>query len=402
MNHSLFPRLTVCLAILACSGSVLADAADTVNLNFGLGVLADSNLFRSASDAEHDTVVTGTLTLALAKPLGQQRFVFDATLVDYRYARNDYLDFVARNVNALWQWTLTPALTGRLSYVRTENLNSFVDYTASEPELRRNIRQTETRRFDADWHAGGGWHLLAAVNDSKQQNSEYFREENSYEMTGGEAGIRYQWPSGSRLQIVRRQSRGDYTGRRLIGFDIVPAPFNSQYDTGFRQVETEMAMSLPLTGKSTVNLRLARQQRSHDHFSQRDYDENIGRLEHIWQITGNLGLTTALRREVGVYQDFSSSYHVSDGLLVQPVWQLAARLSARLAYDWQRRRYEGAIYPGLAERRDILRSARASLDWIPDDRLSVNLGYQRETRDSSRSGLDFAADLWSLNLRLSF
>jgi len=395
-------RRSICLLALTWAGGALADNADTFNVYLGLGLLSDSNLFRTASAPERDSILTSSLNLALNKPLAQQRFVLDVSLIDYRYDRNSYLDFTARNLNALWQWTLTPALVGQLSHVRTENLNSFVDYTAVQPELRRNIRENETSRFDADWHVGGGLHLLAAVSRLKQQNSEFFREESSYQLDGGDLGARYVWRSGASLQLVQRSGTGEYTGRRLTGFDVVPPPFNAQYDTGFRQRELELRLSVPLTGKSTVSARLARQQREHDYFRQRDYAETIGRLEHIWQPSGRLSLTTAVRRDVGVYQDFASSYYLSDGISLQPAWQLTNRISARLAYDWQRRRYEGAIFPGLPQRREDLQSARASVDWSPDDRLAVNLSYQRDEREANQNGRDFTADQWSLNLRLNF
>ncbi len=399
-----FPRIrhSVCLIVLAWAGGALADSADTFNVYLGMGLLADSNLFRTDNSPERDTILTSSLNLSLNKPLAQQRFVIDVSLIDYRYDRNSYLDFTARNLNALWQWTFTPALVGQLSHVRTENLNSFVDYTAVQPELRRNIRENENSRFDADWHAGGGLHLLAAISRQKQQNSEFFRQESSYELDGGDLGARYIWRSGASLQLVQRSGRGEYTGRKRVGFDVVPAPFNSQYDTAFRQRELEMRLSVPLTGKSTLSARLARQKRTHDYFYQRDYAETIGRLEHTWQPSGRLSLTTAVRREVGVYQDFASSYYLSDGVSLQPAWQMTNRVSARLAYDWQRRRYEGAIFPGLPQRREDLQSARASVDWLPDDRLAVNLAYQRDERDANQRGRDFVSDQWSLNLRLNF
>lgn len=395
-------RRSVCLIALAWAGGALADAADTFNVYLGLGVLSDNNLFRSDSAPERDTVITSSLNLALNKPLAQQRFVFDVSLIDYSYDRNSYLNFTARNLNALWQWKLTPALVGQLSHVRTESLNSFVDYTATQPELRRNIRENDNSRFDVDWYVGGGLHLLGAVSRLKQQNSESFRQEDSYQLDGGELGARYVWRSGASLQLVQRTGQGDYSGRQRVGFDVVPAPFNSQYDTEFRQRELEMRLNVPLSGKSTVNARLARQKRTHDYFHQRDYNETIGRLEHTWQPSGRLSLNSAVRREVGVYQDFASSYYLSDGFSLQPAWQITNRINARFAYDWQRRRYEGAINPGLPERRDKLQTARASLDWLPHDRVGVNLAYQRDVRDSNQRGRDFEADQWSLNLRLNF
>jgi len=382
--------------------SAQADANDTFNIYLAASAQRDSNLFRQAANEQADTLQTTSLTLALSKPFAQQLFSLQATMIDYRYARNDYLDYRAMNYNAAWNWALTHRLTGVLSFNQTEAQNSFVDYTVTGPQTRPNVRKTIVNHFGAEWQVMGGWRLLGGVTGNEQKNSSTFNAQSSYVLNTWEGGIKYLWPAGNYLQLVQREGKGEYSDRQLVDFNTVPAPFNPQYDTGFGQSETEARLFVPLTGKTSLSARLARQSRKHDHFGQRDYAATVGRIDVSWQASGKLFLTGGLRREVAAYQDFFSSYYVADGFNLQPSWQITNKVAMRLNYDWQRRKYDGELIAGVPERSDTLQSLVLGVDWFPVRWASLSANLQRDSRNSSRSNLDFAAEIYSLNARFNF
>lgn len=380
----------------------MADADDTFNIYPAIGAQRDDNLFRRASGAESDTIETASLTLALNKALGLQRFSLDLTVIDYRYAHNDYLDYQAKNYAAAWNWSLTPRLTGVVSLDQTEVQNSFVDYAATTPQTRRNIRRTNVNHLGAEWQVSGGWRLLGGLTNNEQGNSETFNAQSSYALNTWEFGGKYVWPGGNYLQLLRREGDGEYKDREVVGFDRVPAPFNPQYDNAFRQTDSEARLYVPLSGKSVLSGRLARQSRQHEHFGQRDYAATTGRLDYTWLPTGQVSLVGGLRREVAAYQDYFSSYYLADGFNLQPAWQISARTTLRLNYDWQRRNYEGGLLAGVASRRDTLQSLRLGLEWAPLRWASLITSYQRDTRNSNQNNLDFSANIFSVNARFSF
>lgn len=382
--------------------SVQADADDTFNIYLAEGIQQDSNLFRQSAREQSDTLQSTSVTLAFSKPFGQQRFSFDATLIDYRYSKNDYLDYRATNYNGAWNWALTHRLTGILSVSQTEAQTSFVDYSAGTPLTHPIVRRTNVNYFGAEWQVMGGWRLLGGLTNNQQSNSSAFTAQNGYELNNWELGGKYLWPAGTYLQLLRREGKGIYKDRVLVGFDVVPAPFNSQFDTGFAQTETEVSLYVPISGKSTVSARLAHQARQNDHFSQRDYAANIGRVDYTWLPTGNLSVLTSLRREVADYQTMLSSYYLADGFNVQPAWQISPKVVMRFSYDWQRRKYEGALIGGQPEWRDKLQSARVGVDWTPVRWATLSTSYQRDTRNANRANSDFKANILGLNVRLSF
>lgn len=390
------------LSFYTLASAAHADADDTFNLNLALGRMQDSNLFRQAAQEQGDTIQTTALTLALSKPLSLQRFALDATVIDYRYAKNDYLDYQAKNYNGAWNWALSHRLSGTLTVSQTEVLNSFVDYTATAAQTRRNIRTTQVHHAGAEWKMTEGWRLLGGLTNNEQRNSQTFNAQSSYSLNTWEAGVRYVWPAGNALRVLRREGDGEYRNQNFVGFDRLPAPLNPQYDNGFRQIDSEALLTVPLTGKSSLSARLARQSREHRHFNQRDYAAWTGRLDYTWQPTGQLSLLSGLRREVATYQDFASSYYLTDGIVLQPTWQISARTQMIMSYDWQQRRFDGAIASGQQDRKDTLQSLRVGVNWTPATWVTLTTSYQRDSRNSSVDRFDFRANIFSLNARFSY
>lgn len=399
----IFIRLLVVSTLATAFVSpALADADDTFNVYLGVASQRDSNLFRQSANEQSDTVTTTSLTLALSKSFAQQRFVLDATLIDYRYSHNDYLDYKANNYSATWNWALTHRLSGTLSSSQTEIQNSFVDYRAITPQNRRNIRKTNVNYLGGEWRAMGGWRLLAGLTNNEESNSETFNAQSSYALNSWEVGVKYVWPAGTFLQLLQREGSGEYKDRELLTFDMQPSPLNPQFDTRFRQIDTEARVSVPLTGTSSLSAKLARQAREHDYFSDRDYAATTGRVDYAWQPIGKLSLVAGLRREVATFQNYTSSYYLSDGINLQPAWQISAKTTLRLNYDWQRRNYEGALISGFPERHDTLQSIRLGLDWLPVRWATVTGSLQRDSRNSNQNVFDFSTNLFSLNARLNF
>lgn len=398
-----FVRLALLATLLPWCAAARADADDTFNTSIGLSALHDSNLFRQVPGKEQaDTVTTTAVTLALGKPYGLQRFAANVTLVDYQYQKHSALSYQATNYNAAWNWSLTPRLHGTLAADRSDIQNSFVDYSAVSPGQLKNVRRTENRRFNVEWEVNGGLRAVGGITQQEQTNSQSFVAQNSFSLTSGEAGIKYIWPAGTTLQWLHRQGDGTYKGQNLITFAQIPAPFNPQIDTRFRQREEEALLNVPFTGKSSLTARLARQSRAHEHFPERDYAVLVGRLDYQWQPTGKLLVNGALRRDVAAYQTLGSSYYTADGLTLQPVWQATAKVALRLKYDLEQRRYQGAIFPGLPELHDTLQSVRLAADWLPRRWGSLSLGVQRDSRESSQGSRAFHSTMVSLDAQINF
>lgn len=381
-------------------GAVRADATDTLNLRFGIGTQYDSNLFRVADgfdlasrvgrSARDDRITTANIGLDFRKAWSLQQFEASVEKVRQRHATHDFLDHDLDNLQAAWRWSLSPRLTGNLVHQRTQSLigfDNYTDYTAP------NLRTVNAQRFDADWHVTGGWHLRAGADRERTDNSRTFTQDDSVRSTGLFAGIRYIFPSGSRLEATTRRSDGEYD--RALN---IPA----QLDNDFRQTRRELRARWALSGKSTLEGGIGRVAREHAHFAARDFSGTVGNLQWNWQATGKLGLAASLKRDLAAFHDANASYYVSEAISLTPAWQIGAKFRLSLSLNREWRRYHGAIVPPPTARREHTDSARLSAAWQPrrNIALSAYLGGQR--RDASLPALDYTARSAGADLRIDF
>jgi exopolysaccharide biosynthesis operon protein EpsL len=387
----MFKKILPLLAAAAVSPMAQADPEDSLNLVAGVGVLHDSNLFRRSSGKEEsEQILSVSAGLKVNKAYSLQRFIVDAVLTDYRYQNHSNFDYVGKNLNAAWQWSLTPFLHGNLSASRNESLSSFVDYIGSSP----NMRTVDTYRFDAEWEAAGRWRLVGGLNHLQRRNSQLFLAEGDYDASAAEAGVKYQMPSGSSLTLMGRQLQGEYARRVVSQADSI--------DSGFDQRDVELKLVWPMTGKSRLTGRLAHISREHDNFSVRDFSGPVGQLDYSWDVGGKLRFNVGLKQDLASYQTNDSSYYRLRGFNLSPVWQLSSKIALRARYSQDRRDYRGGLLIGLSERSDMLRTAQLAIDWMPLRTVVVSAYLQQDSRSSNRADRDFKATIGGINANYSF
>lgn len=396
-------KLLAGLALALGAHAALADAFDTLNLTVGATVMHDDNLFRLSSNANtqallgtsqrSDTIRVATVGLKFAKNYSLQRFEFDASLVDYRYNTFDYLDFTAKNYSGAWRWALTPRLKGNLTRSQSESLNSFTDYNNYR---QQNIRTVTNTRIDADYDLGAAVHLIAAVAETKNENSKIFVAEGDNTLDTAEFGMRYVFRSGATVSLVRRHGEGDYTNRNQ------PIPLGL-YDNGFQQDETELRAVWPITAKTRIDARIAHLDRHHDHYDERDYDGTIGNFSVNWDVTAKTRVTATASRELSSYQTVYSSYIETDRFVVSPYWQITAKTALRMRYDYAHRDYLGAIAATTFNgRTDTIRNGSVSLEWAPYNNALISASVQNEKRKSNKPGQDYDSTMGTVSAQFNF
>ena len=391
------------LPALFIAQPVRADDEDTLNLSAGIAVLHDDNLFRLSPGVDPNTVLgkstksdditTATVGLKLNKRYSLQQFELDASLVDYRYRTFSYLDFTAANYAAAWRWSLTPYLHGNLTSDRKESLNSFSDYSGYRT---RNLRTDENKRFDAVLEVSGSWRVLGGIARSTRINSQLFLEEGDTRLDTAEGGLRYDFPSGTKLSYIARDGRGDYFNRDQ---PIVATRLDNQFD----QRENEVRLIWPVTEKTTIDARAAHIERTHEHFGDRDYAGNVGALNVSWQVTDKTSVMAGFGRELSSYQSTDSSYISTDRFTLSPAWQISAKTTLRGRYDYAQRDYRGAIAATpLSDRVDTQHTAMIAFEWQALRALSLSASLQNDKRTSNQSGHDYKDTQAGVSAQLAF
>ncbi|SEP35446.1 XrtB/PEP-CTERM-associated polysaccharide biosynthesis outer membrane protein EpsL [Nitrosovibrio sp. Nv6] len=433
MKKILLPNLSLpyrrCLAIiipscflLAASHSAAQQAkvapGDTFGATVGSTFMYDTNVFRisplidpaalTGKPTRSDQIITSTATLSLNKVYSMQRFEVNGSLVDNRYNNFDFLNFLGKNYTAAWHWYLTPYLHGRLTSSHSEALNNFANLTGFANSTTRNLRTTDNFHFEGIFEIDRAWHIIGGIDHNVYKNSRVTVQDFNSKVFSVEGGIRYSFLSSSSLTYKVRSGQGEFINRAA---PIVEALF----DTRFDEMEHEVRLIWPVTGKTSINARAAYLKREHVHFPQRDFGGFVGNFNLNWAITGKTQINAGWTRQLSNYQTasfafrhpiferFSSSFIATDRFTVAPIWQISDKIALRLRYDFVLSDFQGAVIPLPAgERSDSMHSALVALDWQPLKAVFISGSLHRDHRNSNLRGFDFDSSAASISAKLNF
>ena len=373
-------------------------------LRLNTSIMWDANVFRvpdSAPDPQlargipgkSDRITTTTVGLLIDKAYAQQRFQLDVSQTAIRNANFTFLNHDPFQYHGAWLWSLSPRISGTLSADHAESLIPFTDLTSPE----RNVRVTDTRTFNLDGWMFGGWHVLVGAVNTESKNSEVFLAEPSYNTNAGEVGLKYVAESGNSIAATTRSTRGNNPAQG-------PDPVNL-IDNEFSVRESELKTAWMISGKSTLNGRLARLDRHNEHLPQRDFSGTTGELSYIWAVDGRLLLNFSASRNILPWTaDTQASYRIDDRFSFTPSLRISERITVRMLAYRLVNDFRGPVAPLTGpSRRDTLRSAQLAVDWSPPMRnLRLTGSVQRDRRSSNAAGLDFDDTIAMLSAWLTF
>jgi exopolysaccharide biosynthesis operon protein EpsL len=369
---------------------------------FGSSVTWDSNVFHLPSSVDpqaqlgkptkSDRINTTYAGLRVDKPYAQQRFLFEFTGTTYRYDNFSFLDFDALQYQGSWQWHFTPRVSGTLTADRSEALVNYTDFRNS---TQRNLRTVQNRLLSVDAWLFGGWHLLGAATQQVSKNSVPFVQLGSSRVTGGEGGVKYVAGSRSSVTFNLRSVAGHFTDRAADPVTLV--------DDGFRRSEGELLATWNITGKSTLDGRLARVDYRSSHFAERDFSGSAARLGYRWIPTARLSLNLAVSWDVQPWQESSASYRVDKRLSFGPRWQLGARTALAMTLDHGAFDFRNPVVPLAGpQRHDAFRSAQLAVDWQLLRNVTVKISLQHNKQTSNDPTVPFNANVAMLDASLMF
>ncbi|MBS1142145.1 MAG: exopolysaccharide biosynthesis operon protein EpsL [Proteobacteria bacterium] len=382
--------LAYAVAALVHAPLVMADEADVLNVNAGLTMMHDNNLFRLSPtanpaalglDGRSDTVTQMSVGLNLNKMLGRQQFIANVNFVDSSYKRNSYLDFQALNYDGKWLWAIGNRWTGDLSLDRSETLNTFSDYTSYR---NRNVRVVDNQRFSANYWFHTSWAAVLGVSRTSVTNEQAFLEDSDYEASGFNYGVRYRPVSGNTATLRIKQLDGRYSKRE---FNVA-----SQYDNGFSHNSIEADTSWLLTGKTQLRGRLEYLERKHDHFASRDYSGWAGNLDLVYAATAKSSLTFGYKHGLESFQLQTSSYYEADELNLGSRWEITSKISTGARLGYGKRNYQGAVVTlpaGFQQREEKFTRAGLDLGYRPARWLELKVGTNFEKRNVNDDRFDY-------------
>jgi exopolysaccharide biosynthesis operon protein EpsL len=381
--------------VLCCSATgVWAIDIAPFSVNAGYTLQTDSNLFRLPSilSARSEQVGITTLGLGFKTTQSLQQLEVNVNLVDYNYQNFDYLSFTARNFDAAWRWSFTPRWTGIITSSRKETLNSFADYNNIN---QRNQRLDANLRLDSTYELDGPWRLVAGAARTRQENQQIVFGDGDYNLTSGNAGVRYVHGSGSTMTYRATATNGNYLNRVM--------PNTGLYDQSFHQFDHDLRLRWVFSGNSTLDANLTHLSRSYTTYAQRDFSGLNAGVGANWAFTGKTMLNAAYAHELSAYTTSYSNYAATDRITLGANWQMSPKASLRFSHAWARSDYRGDPGLGVAlARRDTTRDTGLSVVWQPSPHITLNAGLQYLARGSNLPNLDYDARLATLTAQFTY
>lgn len=349
--------------------AVTRDLPEPLKLRAVAGLERDSNVLRSRSQPISDTAAILGVGLRAERQLGLQRLRADVEANKYHYG-DSALDYHVVNYALAWEWSLTPRLHGVLAADRKQYREVVTNPVTLANDV--GLRTERTELLEAIYEASARFRVLGSVSRDDSRGAAQPSWDGSPEVHSARVGIGYETPARAALYARFRRGDGRYT-------DGSPGVARGS----FHENEPDVVLDWPLTGKTSVALRLGHLARRHEEMPQADFSGAVGSATVAWQATGKTRLVAGASRLLGATGDDGGGHVRTDRLFIAPVWQYNAQLTANVRFDHARRAWKDvpAGDPDAA-RRERLGVISAGLEWQPRRWLAVS-GYVRRERQRS-------------------
>jgi exopolysaccharide biosynthesis operon protein EpsL len=386
-KHPIRPLLPIAALLMAPAVMAQAQAPETNNafqLRAGAGVEHDSNVLRSSSNAQADTVANASVGLKFDRRYSLQRLRADVEAATYRYQDQDQLNYSTLNYNAAWDWSFTPKLHGTISADRKQYQDVTTQPTPGTAAGTNVVgRRTErTELAEGVYELGAAWRALAGVSHSSVKTTEPISYDGSPTVRSTYVGAGYELASGSSITGRFRHGNGEYTSLTTGGA--------GTGGVGFHENEADVLVKWPVTAKTTFEGRVGRLERTHPGAPLRDFSGFVGDATVNWEITGKTRLLAQLAHDLSAsgFDLIGSGGHVeSNRFFVQPTWNATAQTAVNLRYQYVRRSWEDvpAGSPDVG-RHENVQSVGVGVDWAPRPKITVSASIRNERQ---KSNLDF-------------
>jgi exopolysaccharide biosynthesis operon protein EpsL len=388
-------KLTFSILLCFSASGVWAIDIAPFSVSAGYTLQADSNIFRTPSNAQSDRVGITSLGLGFNTTQSLQKLELNASLVDYNYQDFDNLSHTAFNYDAAWRWSFTPRWTGILTSSRKETLNNDAQSINIDQRNQRNKRLDAELRLDSIYELDGPWRLVAGAARTKQQNELALVGGGDDNQTSGNAGVRYVYGSGSTMTYRATAANGNYRNLNSA---------TGSYDqSGFHQFDHDLRLSWVFGGRDTLDANLTHLSRSYAIDGQRDFSGFAAGFGANWAFTGKTMLNAAYAHELSPYTTEYSNYAATDRISLGANWQMSPKVSLRLSHGWSGIDYRGDPGKGFSiTRRDTTRGTGLSVAYLPTRQVTLNAGLQYLTRSSNLAYFDYDARIATLTAQFTY
>ena len=391
LSGSLLAFLTVMLPVRTSVA-----ALDKFDPYVYTGVLTDSNLFRSSSNEENDTIWRLGAGFKSDLKVSRQHLLLDIDVYRAMYNNFDELDYTGVDGLGALKWQIGNLWSGNLGYKYNRTPRSY-DQNLIPGSITRDVdmRTRQTGYFDAGYQIHPDWRILGRldlVDVSYKERDGLDRDQNS-----GTLEVQYQNTRNTRIGL-----RGKYTNNDLNNTEIGTASINNDFD------ETTLSGLFYWEGsaKSALELRLGYTDINYDELDDRNFNGFSGRFIYHWMLTGKTKMDIDVWREPSNLNDEILDYVLSTGLSIKPTWSATRKITVvgLISYENDDFKARNDLLNAIGEqdREDDTWKLGIKGEWNPRRYLDVSLGYRYANRDSTIDVREYVDHQVDANIKFTF
>lgn len=375
--------------LVATSASAVPEDAFRPYVSYN--VTRDDNLFRTATDAETETINQLSAGINVDLPISRQHVLARAAVSKTQFSRFGDLDYSGRDLLGQWNWQLGNLWSGDLGYSNSRTLASFADFQ----QRLQNIRTQTGRFFDAAYQLHPEWRVKAGLSRYDLTNSAASQSYVDATSDTAQLALNYVSPTSSTVGLQVKRIDGKLPNRQPIDTFF--------YDNSYRQTEYNATADWAFSGNSRFTGRLGYTKRAHDQVSERDFSGIAGRLGMSWMLAGKTSVDFAVWRELGSVDTGAASYYVTKGASITPAWAVSSKFNLQGRLSYENRDYQGdPRVIDFAARQDKVRTLSLGAFYNPWRNTQLGLNYQTDRRDSNQAGADYADNSLTASIRVDF
>ena len=390
-----------------------AHEGDTFSPFVSYGTFLDSNLFRLADNESPGTPRDDRYSVLSAglnvdwKP-GRQEIVANATKTRVRYNRNTPYDSDGSDYKATWNWRLGNRLSGNAGAAETLSQSNF------DSVGRINNQVTRKRRFGrVAWGFHPRWGISGGVEQSDYTNSAPTLVSQDVRQMAQDIVLNYTTPKGSSLRVQVRRIDAEFPNAQFLRY-VFPS-YVEVADNSYKQTEYNLLGDWSVSGKLKVNGQAGWVDRQYGNVLHGDFIGYVpllkerpnfsgftGRISADWYVTGKTLLSVLAYQELGGASDINASSVLKKGAKVNGVWQMREKWRLNASVTFENRDFKGDPGTTQRQRNDDTLGETLSINYMPIQAVSVDVGISAGRRDSNISVEDYQFHSVFANVRADF
>ena len=393
-----------CATFTFTSLSLAAENPDTFTFTASAGVNHDSNLFRSASNEQSETIRQLSAGVNANIPVSLQRFIFNASIDDNRYQHFDHLNYKGGRGKADWAWKVGDRASGDLGYQYEQVIADFGDIQSRN----RDLVTQKLPFFGINYLVTPNWQAVGKLSRAEIEHSDSTRQSLNHDINSTAIGFNYLSGPDNSIGFLATRNDSKYPQSQAVSvLDIngVSIASVSAINNSYIEEEYSTVVNWAVTGVSRFIGRVGYTNRDQKEMPSLSFSGGTGRLTYRWSPTGISSIDFTGYREINSSDDLSATHIVSRGFSIAPKWSPTDFLRIQLRALRETRTYGGnAVFATATtqQRKDSYWSTQISANYVPVRNVELSLALERGKRNSNVENFDYKYNLIMAKGKITF